>query len=286
MRDAAPRTDILRVGFDSVDLDGAVARIVALVERGTPSLVVTANTEIVMAARHDADLAALLAGAALVVADGVGVVWASRYLRRPLPARVPGIELAERLLGEAVRRRWRVYLLGGRPGVAEEAAARLRASHPHLDVAGCAHGYFGPGDEPRVVAAIHAAGPALLLAGLGTPRQERWLAQRLPSLGAPVAMGIGGSLDVWAGRAHRAPRPIQAVGLEWLYRLAREPWRLRRQLAIPHFMALVMAARVRDAWRPRRAPARQEISGTAGIFGSRRRSRATDAKTGQELPPR
>jgi N-acetylglucosaminyldiphosphoundecaprenol N-acetyl-beta-D-mannosaminyltransferase len=253
------RVEILGVGFDPVDLDGAVARVVALVGAGVPSLAVTANTEMVMTARHAPDLAALLAGAALVVADGVGVVWASRYLHRPLPARVPGIELAQRLLAEAARRGWRVYLLGGRSGTAEQAAARLRAAYPGLEIAGAAHGYFASGDEPRVAAAVREAAPALLLAGLGTPRQERWLARHLAALGAPVAMGIGGSLDIWAGRAHRAPRAMQTLGLEWLYRLAHEPRRLRRQLTIPHFMALIIVKRARDARRAGRAPAGQEL---------------------------
>jgi N-acetylglucosaminyldiphosphoundecaprenol N-acetyl-beta-D-mannosaminyltransferase len=247
------RIDIFGVAFDPVDLDGAVARAVQFAIAGRPSLVVTANTEMVMTARRDASLAALLAGAALVVADGVGVVWGSRYLGRPLPARVPGIELAERLLGEAARRRWRVYLLGGRPGIAEQAAARLRTLYPGLEIAGAAHGYFRPADEPAVVTAVHAAAPTVLLAGLGTPRQERWLARHLSALGAAIAMGIGGSLDVWAGRARRAPRLMQALGLEWLYRLAHEPRRLRRQLTIPHFMALVVAKRARDARAARRA---------------------------------
>ena len=253
------RIDILGIGFDPVDLQGAVARIAAFVAGGRPSLAVTANTEMVMTARHDPELARLLAGAALVVADGVGVVWASRYLRRPLPARVPGIELAEALLAEAARRRWRVYLLGGRPGTAEHAAARLRTSYTGLDIAGCAHGYFSPADEPRVLESIRTAAPALLLAGLGTPRQERWLARHLAALGVPAGIGIGGSLDVWAGRAQRAPRSMQTFGLEWLYRLAREPRRLRRQLTIPHFMALIIIKRAREARRARRAPARQEL---------------------------
>ncbi|HEV2284036.1 MAG TPA: WecB/TagA/CpsF family glycosyltransferase [bacterium] len=248
------RVDILGVGFDPVDLDGAVARVAGFVEGGVPSLAITANTEMVMTARHAPDLAALLAGAALVVADGVGVVWASRYLHRPLPARVPGIELAERLLAEAARRRWRVYLLGGRPGTAAEAAARLGAAYPGLQIAGFADGYFSTADEPRVVETIRKAAPALLLAGLGTPRQERWLARHLPALGAPAAMGIGGSLDVWAGRAHRAPHAMQTFGLEWLYRLAREPRRLRRQLTIPHFMGVIVVTRARDARRARRRP--------------------------------
>lgn len=255
----AARIDILGVGFDPVDLEGAVSRATALVGGGVPSLAVTANTEMVMTARRAGDLAQLLARAALVVADGVGVVWASRYLRRPLPARVPGIELAERLLAEAARRRWRVYLLGGSPGTAEQAAARLHVAYPGLQVAGWAHGYFPPGDEPGVVDAIRAASPALLLAGLGTPRQELWLARHLAALGVPVVMGIGGSLDIWAGRARRAPRPMQSLGLEWLYRLAREPRRLRRQLTIPHFMALIIVKRARDDRRVRRASARQEL---------------------------
>ncbi|HEV2359611.1 MAG TPA: WecB/TagA/CpsF family glycosyltransferase [bacterium] len=249
---SARRIDILGVGFDPVDLDGAVARVASLVADGAPALAVTANTEIVMTARRAADLAAVLAGAALVVADGVGVVWASRYLGRPLPARVPGIELAERLLAEAARRRWAVYLLGGRPGTAEQAAARLRERYPGLWIVGCGHGYFGREQEARVVETIRTTGPALLLAGLGMPRQERWLARHLPALGVPVAMGIGGSLDVWAGHAHRAPRAMQTLGLEWLYRLAREPRRLGRQLSIPHFMALTVAQRARGASGGRR----------------------------------
>lgn len=276
------RIDILGVGFDPVDLDGAVARIVRFVEGGGPSLAITANTEMVMTARHASDLANLLAGAALVVADGVGVVWASRYLRRPLPARVPGIELAERLLAEAARRRWRVYLLGGRPGTAEQAAARLSATYPGLEIAGFADGYFSTADEPRVVEAIRRAAPALLLAGLGTPRQERWLARHLAALGVPAAMGIGGSLDVWAGRAQRAPRAMQTAGLEWLYRLAREPRRLRRQLTIPHFMGVIIVTRARDARRARRARRRPEVlpvDPPPATMSSKR-------ETGQELPPR
>jgi N-acetylglucosaminyldiphosphoundecaprenol N-acetyl-beta-D-mannosaminyltransferase len=274
-----PRIDILGVGFDPVDLDGAAVRIAGFAGAGRPSLVVTANTEMVMTARRDAGLRALLAAASLVVADGVGVVWGSRYLGRPLPARVPGIELAERLLSEAARRRWRVYLLGGRPGVAEQAAGRLRAAYPGLEIAGCAHGYFGPADEAGEIAAIRAAAPTVLLAGLGTPRQERWLAQHLALLGSPVAMGIGGSLDVWAGRARRAPRLMQAIGIEWLYRLVHEPRRLRRQLTIPHFMAIVVAKRARDARAARRA--RRGPSGPQTV----RRSEVS-REAGQELPPR
>jgi len=244
------RVDVLGVGFDAVDLDGAVERAADLVDDLRPHLVVTANVEMVMLARGTPDVREILRGASLVVPDGVGVVWGSRQLGRPLPRRVPGIEFAERLCGEAAKRGWRVYLLGGRPGVAAGAAAVLCERHPGLVICGVAHGYFGPNEDAAVVRTIRAASPTLLLAGLGAPRQERWLSRSLPELGVRVAMGIGGTMDVWTGRARRAPRTWQTLGLEWCYRLLRDPRRLGRQLAIPHFMALIYAQRLRAPSRP------------------------------------
>lgn len=241
------RVDVLGVGFDPVDLDGAVGCIVALAREPGPHLVVTANVEMVMQARLAPDLREILHRAALVVADGVGVVWGARQLGRPLPGRVPGIDLAGRLCDEALRRRWRVCLVGGAPGVADAAAANLRLRHPGIDVPQVLPGYFGPEDDPAVVRAIREAAPTLLLAGLGSPRQERWLHRHLASLGVPVAIGVGGTLDVWAGRARRAPRIMRTLGLEWCYRLVRQPGRLGRQMAIPRFMAAVWL----DRWRLR-----------------------------------
>ena len=161
-----------------------------------------------MQARLAPDLREILHRAALVVADGVGVVWGARQLGRLLPGRVPGIDLAGRLCDEALRRRWRVCLVGGAPGVADAAAANLRLRHPGIDVRRALPGYFGPEDDPAVVRAVRDAAPTLLLAGLGSPRQERWLHRHLASLGAPVAIGVGGTLDVWAGRARRLARPL------------------------------------------------------------------------------
>jgi len=240
------RIEILGVGFDPLDLDGAVEKVTAFTALPGPHLVVTVNVEVVMLARRLPDLREILRRASLVVADGVGVVWGSCQLGTPLPGRVPGIDLAGRLCGEAARRQWRVYLLGGAPGVAAAAASRLREAYPGLTIAGSESGYFGPQDEPRVVEAIRGAAPTLLLAGLGAPRQERWLARHLGTLAVPVAMGVGGTLDVWAGRAPRAPRIWQTLGLEWCYRLLREPRRFGRQLAIPQFMAVIIATRLRS----------------------------------------
>jgi len=245
------RIDILGVEFDPVGLDGAVERIAAFAAGRDPHLIVTANVEMVMLARGTPEVREILQNASLVVADGVGVVWGSRTLGRPLPGRVPGIDLAERLCAEAVRRGWRLYLLGGRPGVAVGAAERLRERHAGLVIAGVSHGYFAPGTDAEVVRAVRDAAPTLLLVGLGAPRQERWLARNLAALGVPVAMGIGGAMDVWTGRARRAPRLWQTLGLEWCYRLTREPKRLGRQLAIPHFMAVIYGERLRAIARLR-----------------------------------
>lgn len=242
------RVDVLGVQFDAVDLDRAVDAVVAMADEPGPHLVVTANVEMVMRARHAPDLQDILRRAALVVADGVGVVWGARRLGRPLPARVAGIDLAGRLCAEAARRGWRVCLIGGAPGVAPEAARRLRDWHAGIRVAGALDGYFAPAAEAAVIRTIRDAAPTLVLAGLGSPRQERWLDQHLASLGAPVAIGVGGTLDVWAGKVRRAPRIMQTLGLEWWYRLICQPSRLGRQLAIPQFIAAVWI----HGWQARR----------------------------------
>ncbi len=243
------RIGILGIGFDAVTSAQAVERIVAIAAEGGPHHVITANVEMVILARRTPDVRDILAQAALVVADGVGVVWGSRQLGTPLPARVPGIDLAGRICEEASRLGWGVYLVGGAPGVAAAAATRLCERYPTLRIAGSASGYFAPADEPGVIERIREARPTVVLAGLGSPRQERWLARHLGTLGVPVVMGVGGSFDVWAGRARRAPRIWQTLGLEWCYRLVRTPRRFGRQLAIPHFMAVIFAVQFRSAVR-------------------------------------
>jgi len=232
------RVWILGVPFDPLDLRGAVAACVRMVADGRPHLAVTANPEAVVRALDDPEFAEVLRRADLVVADGIGVVWASRRLGRPLPMRVPGIELMEALCAHAARQGLRVFLLGGSEGVAEQAARTLIRRYPGLCIAGTHHGYFTE-DEP-VVARIAGARADLLFAGMGMPRQEKWLSRHLSDLGVRLAMGVGGSLDVLAGRVRRAPGFVQQVHLEWLYRLLREPRRWRRQLALLRFVWAVL----------------------------------------------
>ncbi len=240
-----PTVELLGVSIDRVTFDAAVERAVRLATARQGSLAVTANAELVWAATRDAELRTILNRADLVVADGAGVVWASRVLGEPLPQRVAGYDLMLGLLAAAAERGYRVYLLGGRPGVALRAAAVARERYAGLRVVGTAHGYFGPEDEPAVRAAIARARPHLLFVGLGAPRQEKWLACNLPALGVGLAMGVGGSLDVLAGVRRRAPDWMIRANLEWLYRLLREPRRIGRQLALPRFALAVLAARRR-----------------------------------------
>ncbi|BCV25472.1 WecB/TagA/CpsF family glycosyltransferase [Gelria sp. Kuro-4] len=205
-----------------------------------PRLIFTPNAEIIARAQQDPALKAALAAADLTVPDGIGVVWAARLLGTPVPERVPGIELLEAVLALAARESFTVYFLGGRPGVAEEAARRLKERWPTLPVAGTHHGYFSAAEEPAVLAEIQAAAPDILVAALGAPKQELWLTRHRRELPARLALGVGGSLDVFAGRVERAPQLFRGLGLEWLYRLLRQPRRLGRALLLPRFVLAVL----------------------------------------------
>jgi N-acetylglucosaminyldiphosphoundecaprenol N-acetyl-beta-D-mannosaminyltransferase len=238
------RVDILGVGFDRVALVDAVADIEACLDRGERTFIITANPEFVMLCREDPELAAIAAAADLVVPDGTGAVVAARLLGDPLPGRAPGRLLVDRLAALATERRLSLFLLGAAPGIAERAAATLRGRHPELRIAGT---YAGSADDDAdVLPRVAAAAPDVLLVAFGMPKQERWIARNLARLpGTRVAVGVGGSLDYLAGAAKPPPGIVHAIGLEWLWRLARDPKRWRRQRVLPTFVLLVLLARIR-----------------------------------------
>ncbi|MEW6277046.1 MAG: WecB/TagA/CpsF family glycosyltransferase [Candidatus Eremiobacterota bacterium] len=228
--------EILGVKVHRVSMDETVARVEAFLGEKDFHLVVTLGTEMIMRAQQDADYRDLVNRAELVVPDSFGVVWASRRTAYPLAERVPGVDLIPRLTRLPCGRRPRLFLLGGAPGVAEEAARALSDLYG-ADVAGTLHGYFRE-DEP-VVQAINSSGAEILLAAMGFPRQEVWMARNRHRLNLRVGIGVGGSLDVLSGRVERAPTLFCRLGLEWLYRLLRQPSRFTRMLAIPRFMLQV-----------------------------------------------
>lgn len=195
-----------------------------------------------MYAQRDSRYRDAVNGADLVVADTVGIVWASRVLKHPLAGRVAGIELVERLCDTLP---YSVYLLGAAQGVAADAGAALQSRHSRLQVAGTHHGYFADAEAAAVVEAVRSSGARLVLVALGFPRQEFWIRDNLAQLGNAVCIGVGGAFDVWAGRVQRAPEAWRRAGLEWLYRLIREPRRLGRQLALPAFAIRVLLQAMR-----------------------------------------
>ena len=170
----------------------------------------------------------------MVLADGVGVTKAAAMLGTPLKARVPGIDFASGVMARLAQRGGSVFLFGAKPGVAEEAAEKLKGMFPGLIVAGTADGYFT--DDAPIVEKINAAGPDLLMVCLGSPKQELWMSAHAGRLNAGLMAGLGGSLDVFAGRVERAPEAWRRLGLEWLYRVIKEPKRLGRVMKLPLFV--------------------------------------------------
>lgn len=228
------KRELLGVRFDAVTMDSAVACALSLAEGRSGAYVCTPNPEIVMLARRDPALMEAINSASLVLPDGAGVVWAAKKLGKPVPERVAGYDfmlaLLERLDGG-------VLIYGGRPGVAEAAAASVAARYPNVTVCGAFDGY---GDhEAEVLAAIRKTRPAFVMVCLGARRQELWMAAHT-DLPVGLMAGLGGSVDILAGSAKRAPLRWRRHGLEWLYRLIREPRRIRRQLRLPAFVLAVL----------------------------------------------
>ncbi len=234
--------DVLGCRVDAVGLHEAVTTVAELAQGDAPALVVTLGVEMVMAARRDAEFRRTIGGAALVTCDTIGLLLASRARGGPLRERVTGVALVDALAARSAEiGDVRLYLLGGGGDTARRAAEALRAVHPGARIAGARNGYFGPDESDAVAAAIRASGANVLLAGLGSPKQEFWLARHLAATGCPVGIGVGGSFDVYAGNVRRAPAFFQRTGTEWAYRLAKEPRRWRRQLALPHFALAALA---------------------------------------------
>lgn len=237
---------ILGCRVDDLDADAATAKIVQLAQTNRGAQVVTLGTEMVVYAQRDAAFRNVVNAAALSVCDTVGLLMVARKRGAAIRERVTGVELIEHICAQAAKNGLRVFLLGAAPGVAERAAAELTQRYPGLIVSGARDGYFPENDSERIAQVIAESGAHILFAGLGSPRQEFWISKHGPATGCGVAIGIGGSFDVISGNVARAPEGWRRLNLEWLYRLVREPQRWRRQLALPHFVWLVLREGVKS----------------------------------------
>jgi N-acetylglucosaminyldiphosphoundecaprenol N-acetyl-beta-D-mannosaminyltransferase len=225
------KQNVLGLHFDAFTQEQAVNAVLELSGRTGGKIVVTGGTEHVMMARKQPELASIFNSADILVADGIGVVKASKIIGNPLPERVGGIDLAQALFPRWAERGDRLFLFGGKPGTAQRASENLKKEHPALKITGFRDGYFDT-NEP-VLAEITASKPNVLIVCLGAPKQERWMTENRSQLGNCVMLGLGGSLDIWAGTVKRAPPVFIKLNAEWLWRLLRQPSRIGRIIKLP-----------------------------------------------------
>ena len=251
----APPIALLGVPFDNVTMAEAVERIEQMIASRAPHYVVTANVDFLVQARRDIELRRILLDAPLALCDGTPLVWASRLLGNPLPERVAGSDLAPLLIRLAAEKNYRLFLLGASPEANAQAVARLKAHHPALNLVGNYSPPFKPlleMDHQEIKRRIHATRPDLLFVSFGCPKQEKWIAMHYRSLGVPVTIGVGATIDFLAGRVKRAPHWMQRTGTEWIFRVLQEPRRLFKRYVsdLWHFGRAILAQSWEMEWRP------------------------------------
>ena len=233
------KADILGCNVDRIGMNETLQKIEKFIQSRETNHIITLNAEIIYRAQNDSKLKEIINDADLVTPDGSGVVWASKHLNAPVPERVTGIDLTLKLAELASKKGWTFYFYGGAPSVAEAAAQSLQQKYKELKVVGTCHGYITEAEKQNLLEDIKEKQPDILLVALGAPRQEFWIKDHQKIIQVPVCIGVGGSLDVIAGKVKRAPVYIQKAGLEWLYRLIKEPHRIGRMMALPRFTILV-----------------------------------------------
>ena len=235
---------LLGLKMDRLSMGEALETIERRIAEKSPCHVVTADASMVVQARRDQELAAIVQAADMVTPDGAGLLWASKLLGRPILHRVSGVDLVAELARLSARHGYRLYFFGAGPDVAQSAAANLLERFPGAQIAGARNGFFTPADEPEIVREIAASKPDILLVALGIPKQEKFISRHKGELGASVLIGVGGSFDVYSGRVKRAPVWMQKNGLEWAYRLWQNPRKIGKVMTLPQFALLAIRARL------------------------------------------
>lgn len=249
--DALPSVSILGIRVHKVDMPTTLALIRKFIASGTPHMIVTADASGIARAQTDQDFKDLVNAADLVTPDGIGVLWGAEKLGTPLIERVSGVEIAEQMCRLSAEDGFSIYFLGAAPGVAELAAQKMSEKYPGMKVAGTHDGYFQPSQDAEIVAGVRASGAQALLVAMGIPRQEKLIRDNMDKLGVSVAMGVGGSFDVFSGKVRRAPKLIQKLKIEWLYRFMQNPkGKLSKILLLRQYRQMVLREKDQIAkWR-------------------------------------
>ena len=236
--------NILGVRIDKVGMQEAVKKVSELLKKDSPSAVFTPNSEIIYMARNDKEFKNILNSGSLNTADGIGVVYASKILKEPVSERVPGFDLAVNLLPLMNENKLKLFLFGGKEGIAKKASENILSKYPDINICGMENGYFDNSED--IIKKINEQNPDFVFVCLGAPKQEKWIYENINKLKCKILMGIGGSLDVFAGEAKRAPQFFISLNIEWLYRLIKNPSRIGRMMALPKFAFAVIKERVKN----------------------------------------
>lgn len=233
------RKKLLGVEIDNIDLEQALLRTKSLLNGKEQGYIVTPNPEIIVAASRDEEYQEILNKAFLSLPDGVGIIWASKLLNLGIESRITGVDFVKQLAALATEHGFGLFFLGGFDEVAQKAAENLQKEFPKLNVVGTLGDIVPERDNELAIKRLSQQPVDILLVAFGAPRQEKWIAENLPRIKVKVAVGVGGTFDYLSGKTSRASKTLQNSGLEWLYRLSREPRRIRRQMALAEFVALV-----------------------------------------------
>jgi len=236
------RVDVLGVPFDSTTKDAAVSSAMTMIAERNGAYIVTPNPEIVWACRTDRDLLQSITNASIVLPDGIGIIYGAKILGTPLPEQIPGIDFASELLTQMAAEGKSVFLLGSKPGIAERAMENLERDIPGLVISGTQNGYFD--DALPIIELLNQKKPDVIFVCLGSPKQEFFMSRYAGKIDTGLMIGLGGSLDVFAGEVPRAPAGMRKLGLEWLYRLITNPRRIGRMIRLPLFLFAVIHERI------------------------------------------
>ncbi|QZY57401.1 WecB/TagA/CpsF family glycosyltransferase [Crassaminicella profunda] len=228
------------VFVDQGTLEDATNRCIEFMNTMGCKMIITPNTEIIMSAQKDSKLRQIINHADLVIPDGIGIIYASKIQKKGLTERVTGVDLMHKILEYCNENQKSIYILGGKPGVAEKACENIKNKLSGVEIKGFRDGYFKEEEEGKIIENINRLNADILFVALGAPKQEIWMDKYREKLKSKIVMGVGGSVDVWAGTVKRAPKIYQKLGLEWFYRLLKEPWRYKRMMVLPKFMIKVI----------------------------------------------